>query len=521
LWECPTRISGILPDGRLVLRAGGALLAVRPEELVPGLPADACRAAAEALTAETGPLWLRRSEDGVLSTGLYAAREGERHVLPVAAAAGADNGPEHSGVLCREQQTGALRWLPASHAAWAELSRDRLHEALVVPGAPLSARLLDDGRISVTGTPAVLSHFRNLRIGRPVSLTVLGGEPLVRPHGKWEYPARMESNGVVVSFAGDSLNHPVGERLIGEVESLANQSDRHLMTVRCVPRGQRGTVPDLPSAVVSSEERNRRPRLYTEVRDDPATAADAVRAADEAVVRAALRHLSPEEEHQEGSALPSLAAAEALYHWIDVRMTDGWEAEEIHLLPLLGATVLMAALGELDPAMASLAVQLALNVGERAQRAVHVAPMLTDWLSSEKRTDGLWGRLWALPVARLLKPSVLEQLVTFGRGRLYSASVEKDPELLKVAVGLLLSVGEPVPMDPLLDPTAPLVQLTGFGRALVPPGADEVAQHRLHPGQVRFLGTVFESAYRAALPADMPGLVFLPYQILPNGGPEN
>ncbi|MEV1069885.1 hypothetical protein [Streptomyces sp. NPDC050263] len=524
-WECPTRISGILRDGRLVVHAGGALLAVRPEELVPGLPADACRAVAEALTAQTGPLWLRRSADGALSTGLRAAWEAERHVLPFAAVAGADNGPEHSGVLCREQETGALRWLPASHAAWAELSRDRLHEALAAPGAPLWALLLDDGRVSVTGAPAVLSHFRNLRIGRPVNLTVLGGEPLMRPHGKWEYLARMESNGVVVSFAGDSLNYPVGERLIGEVESLTNQSDRHLMTVRCVPRGDRGTVPDLPSAVVSSEERNRRSRPYAEVCDDPAaaaaTAADAVHAADEAVVRATLRHLSEEEEYQKGSGLPSLEAAEALHRWIDVRMTDGWETEEIHLLPLLGATVLTAALGELDPAMASLAVQLALNVGERAQRVVHVAPMLTDWLGSEKRTDGLWGRLWSLPVAKLLKPSALEQLVTFGRGRLYGAAVEKDPELLKVAVGLLLSVGESVPLDPLLDPTAPLVQLTGLGRALVPPGTDEVAQHRLHPGQVRFLGTVFEAVYRAALPADMPGLVFLPYQILLDGGPEN
>ncbi|MFD0304081.1 hypothetical protein [Streptomyces sp. NPDC127119] len=524
LWESPSRVTGTLRDGRLVVRAGGALLAVRPEEIVPGIPAHARVAVASALTGDPDPLWLRTSVGGELSSGLRATQEAERRVLPVAAVAATEESPEGSGLLCREEETGALRWLPASHSAWAELSRDQLHDTMVVPQLPVRVLLLDDGRVSVIGAPAVLSHFRNLSIGRAVNLVVLGGEAVPRPHGVYQYLARVESNDVVVSFTSDSLKHLEGERLIGEVESLTNKADRHVMTVGCVPRGKRGTIPDLPSVVVPPGGAYQLFRRYSEVCDDPAAlvvADNVTQAADEEVVRAAWHHLFVRQGTGAGdttpSALPSPAAAEALRRWMDIRMEDGWEAEEIHLQPLIGATVLMAALGEVDPDMASLAVQLALNVGERAQRAVHIAPMLADWLGRERSTGGLWGRLWALRVSGLLNPRELERLVTFCRGRLYGAAVEQEPELLKVVVGLLLSVGESVALEPLLDPAEPLVRLAGLGRALIPPGGDEVAQQRLHVGQIHYLSTVFQATVHQSLQTGMPGLVFLPYRTRPNG----
>ncbi|MFF5160893.1 hypothetical protein ACFY3N_32555 [Streptomyces sp. NPDC000348] len=512
-WQVPAWPAGRLADGRLVLRSGGALLALHLAELVPGLPADAAGPVAEALTDPDRPavgnhaLWLHRTAGGTTASGLRIREEAERLVLPVAVVRGDGDERRPAGVLCQETGSGALRWLPAAHAAWTELTGTQLHECLVRPRRPVWAQVRSGGHVSCTASASALSHFRHLRIGQPVRLVVLGITHRRPGHGRHEYLARLESNDIVVSFLSRSSKHWGNERLVGEVEALTDRPDDEVMQVRTVPRNQRGTVPDLPRVAMSAATGTHAAPFerYRELCLDPAL--EIVGAgetpANQRVVRAAWNHLV-----SGGTEDLSGEAADALDHWIDVCMKEDWEEKEVDLLPLLGATLLSAARSTTDPEEAGFAVDLAYNVGERALRAVHVDPMLGPWLGGGRGRDGLWGRIPT--VTALMEPAGLERLVAFGRSRLYRAAVEQDPELEQVARGLLLSVGEPVAIDPLLEPAGILTELSRLGRALVVPRDGARAQDRLHPAQIDFLATVFRAVLRDARQAVLPGLLFLP-----------
>ncbi|MFF4658383.1 hypothetical protein [Streptomyces sp. NPDC001381] len=514
-WETLARVTGRLADGRLLLRCGGALLPARAGDLVPGLPEGAADAVAAVLMAEApddamgGALWLRRTESGGLCTGLPVPQRSERQVLPLAAVHGDGTGAEGAGLLCREEDSRALRWMPAEHAAWARLTGRQLDEALVVPEVPLRVAVLGDGRVSAAASPSALGHFGRLGIGDPVRLVVLGGAAPMEPHGRRRYLARLESSDMLVTFSSEASNHGDGERLVAEVDRLT-RGPRGTALVRTVPRGKRDTIPDLPSVVTQGravrETVRRRFADYRELCADPELEITEGRAADPVdvrVVRAAWEHVAAGNAGQ-----PSPEASEALEQWLGSRASDEGRAGEVDLVPLLGATLLAA--GTPDPEHERIAVGLARQAGERALRAVHVDPMLDTWLSGRGPRQGVWGRLTRLSLRPLLNPRHLAELVTFGRGRLYRAAVEREPELHLIALGLLASVGEPVALDPLFVAPGPLTGLAALSRALVPPRDRRDAQDRLHPGQIAFLASAFDAAVRAASPAVLPAPLTYP-----------
>ncbi|MFE9494345.1 hypothetical protein [Streptomyces collinus] len=513
-WQVPARPAGRLADGRLVLSAGGALLAVPLDRLVPGLPAEAADAVAATLTGPERPgagartLWLHSGADGTPETGLRIRQEAERLVLPLAAVDGNGGDANPAGLLCQEKASGALRWLPAAHAAWANLTGGQLHEHLVEPERHVWAQVVARGHVSCTSSASALSHFRRLRIGQPVRLVVLGGVPRRAPHGRHRYLARLESNDLLVSFLSRASNLPDDQRLVGEVEALTDHTEGGAAQVRTVHRNQRGIVPDVPSIVVAANKPPARFDRYRDVCLDPDAVIedeDGETTARQRLVRAAWHHLEAG-----GSGKPSAEAEQALDHWADLCMRERWEEKEADLLPLLAATLLTAAKGADNEDDAGLAVDLAYHLGARALRAVHVDPMLASWIAVEQHRTGLWGRLGSVTVTSLLEPADLERLVSFGRARLYRAAVEKEPELELIARGLLLSVGEPVHLDPLLDPPGIIAELSRIRRALVPPGNETRAQDGLHPAQIAFLASVFRAALRNARHAVLPGVLFTP-----------
>ncbi|MFE5939016.1 hypothetical protein ACFQ69_27090 [Streptomyces sp. NPDC056470] len=506
-WESLARVTGRLVDGRLVLRSGGALLAARPDQLVPGLPPHvddkvaAVGTAADEPSGSDNAMWLHRRPDGGLRTGLRADQPGERRLLPLAAVSGA--GTEDSGLLCREEDSGALRWLPAEHSAWAELTTEQLHSALVAPGTAIRAAILSDGRASATSSSSARSYFNHLGVGDPVRLVVLGAGAEKRSHGRWRYLARLEANDMIVFFTSSSSKHPENARLIGEVDRLTSARNGTVL-LHTVRRNERGTVPDLPSVVMSASKPSVRFDRYYELCSSPNLAiSDGPEpvAENERVVRAAWLFVLTDclgELPEESSA--------ALRRWLDLFTTDASARQEIDLLPLLGATLLAAAEGTSDPECARTAVWLAHHAGTRALRAVHVDPMVGSWLGRGQAVQGLWGRLSALGIQAWLKPEDQERLTTFCRGRRYRAAVEKDSDLYAIALGLLASVEEPVPLDAFLESPGMLTELASFSRGLVPPNDRATAQDRLHPGQVNFLAQTFEAILRGKLHAVLPGL---------------
>ncbi|MEU0054868.1 hypothetical protein [Streptomyces sp. NPDC006334] len=197
-----------LGKGDLAMRSGSALIQVPVRALLRGLPsgAAAAPAAAAALVARGGLLRLHWDpKTATLTSGPEAGPQDrdrrETSVVPLAAVDTPQDGC--LGLVCRDEQTQQLCWLPAGKAAWTR------H----IPGEVLLGHLRD------------VKHLPALREA-PGAVTLCGHPPVAREYDRLE-PGQLRHVRVVLSETAAPVTHA------GDDESAA-AADASQATDRCL-----------------------------------------------------------------------------------------------------------------------------------------------------------------------------------------------------------------------------------------------------------------------------------------------
>ncbi|NDU72059.1 hypothetical protein GWI34_05385 [Actinomadura sp. DSM 109109] len=506
-------------DGRrTLLAAGGALLAVEPDVLAPGIPPDLAGSA----WAEHDWLWVHTDEQGRLHAGRPGARDrdGDITVTPRRVLSSPRGG---AGLVCEEEDTSAYRWLPADQAGWTALSVEDMEQLV---GRRIRVAPRRDGTVSLTRATAARRMFDGLSLGSTVRVDVL--DPGSRSAGR-QGLGRVHLSEMLIRIAG--VDGDTGTALLAEV-SRHRPGDPPEVSV--VPLGRRRIIADLPLDIVRAMHRLAR---WNREHDGPADVPELGRfhrydlpppgsasppapvTSGERVVWIVDAALAP------GSASPGRIPFDAAAE----QALDGWWAEygdevagaapavrELDFAPALAACLLLDARGARDAESARDAVRFARRLGQYAERSMHVEPLASLWLGREEQWDrpGAWERL-----RRLLAPSpegsaderevpspgavhdfarsVLERTDPRAPG---SDPVPTQSELAPIARALLAAVGALAGGDHLVRDAPMLARMVGLGRGLTPGAGREAAQPELLECQRVHLRDLFVQVARSRSP---------------------
>ncbi|WP_339153671.1 hypothetical protein [Actinomadura luteofluorescens] len=507
-------------DGkRALLAAGGALLAVEPGVLAPGIPPELAGSA----WSEHDWLWMHADERGRLHAGRPGARDrdGDITVTPRRVLRSPQGG---AGILCEEEDTSAYRWLPADQAGWTALSAEDMEQLV---GRRIRVALRRDGTVSLNRATAARRLFAGLPLGSTVRVDVL--DPGSRSAGR-QGLGRVHLSEMLIRIAG--ADDDTGTALLAEV-SRRRPGDPPEVSV--VPLGRRRIIADLPLDIVRAMHRLAR---WDREHDGPADVPELGRfhrydlrppgsasppapvTSDERVVRIVDAVLAP------GSAGPGRVPFDAAAE----QALDAWWAEygdevagaapavrELDLAPALAACLLLDARGAWDAESARDAVRFARRLGQYAERSMHVEPLASLWLGREEQwgRPGAWERL-----RRLLTPepedsraherevrspgavhdfarSVLERTDPREPG---SDTVSTQSDLAPIARALLAAIGALAGGDHLVADAPMLARMVGLGRGLTPGAGRTAAQPELLECQRFHLRDLFIQVARSRSP---------------------
>lgn len=388
-----------LGDGRVLVRIGGSLHALGPENIVSGLPPAALDAAVEALRVSRAPLWFRADSAGRLRMGLFPDTHKEFSAEGVSVIA---DGRVEPGVIVRATGTLALHWLPLAQAAWMTVPPSRAHAWFVSRAFP-NVTLLSNGSVSIIGTVDASKQFKKLAVSEELTVSVL--EPVsVDTVGIGQYAVEAFPTGVLLAFEHRStVPLQVGDELTVEVD----RRTLHPRSLVAVKAGERTLTLDLPNWMIRSDIEQSfesdAHRLFREwlaspvYEQPPANVADL---SDESLARA----LCAAYGHHERTGRAIVGHARVATTWVERNLRREEVYAPFALMALLvlsrasehGPTDGERSWGRLRTLWRAVAAQIARDVGQRALRSGHVEVLATHWLGARdlrERREGLWKRL--------------------------------------------------------------------------------------------------------------------------------
>ncbi|WP_329286138.1 hypothetical protein [Streptomyces sp. NBC_00691] len=524
-----------LGNGFVVMHNGAALVRVHVETLLPGLPPEATAATATALVADRRLLrlhWDRSTR--TLRSGLPTGGTGLDET--VVQALFAVDGPDGDclGVLCRDERSQALCWLPARDAAWTtgvpgELLATRLRAA-----RQLTVLRRDRCQVSLVHHPLVAREYENLTPGQLVRVTVVGEGAAATKHSANPLLVAVAPLGLLAQYARGRTVRGPGDDMMAEVARLERIADRGI--VRLVEPGFRRTVVDLPEWLC---ERLKKLSLRT-FAERPRPVKDLVpiwfgkyRNAYRAGIEGeptptgtsagrkviwslgALEHASGE-EHVEARRTATAAVAEWLCSDVG-RPIVLQEDAAVDLAPVLAACRIGAMLppgaGQLPYGWQAF---LLARVGDRAVCSLHTESLVTEWLTRPERhvLDGDWRRLRSLYLTRELSFGQVASVEDFARAVMERPAGMPQSETGRVGRALLAAVGRLPSAEHLVQDAPLLHRLARLGVSLTPPAGSAVP--RWQPTREQYL--VLQSVFQAVVPTGLP-ITLLPAHVpLPETG---
>ncbi|MEU0404759.1 hypothetical protein ABZ318_31995, partial [Streptomyces sp. NPDC006197] len=514
-----------LGGGHLVMRAGAALVRAHVHELLPGLPAEAVAATAAALVGDRSLLRLHwDSETKTLTSGLAKDRseQGETVVRALLAVNASDG--SCLGVLCRDERSQALCWLPARDATWTAGVPGELLVAHLRASRRLTVLRRGRSAVSLVHHPLIAREYENLATGQLARVTVVG--PAAAP-GRRALHVSVGPLGVLAVYVPGRGAPEPGGQIMAEVARLEEVAGRG--TVQFVEPGTRRTVVDLPDWLCRSLGRLSLPTfaaLAAPVADLVPPDFASYRAAYETGLEGAgapagssakqkvLWALGALDRFQdEVPAEPRRAAAAAVADWLRSplgRPVVLQEEESVDLAPVVAVCRIGARLLHQDSGLPRGWVAFLLSrVGERAVSSLHTEALVTEWLIRPERhvLPGDWRRLRSVPIARTLTFGQVAAVEDFARAVTGRPTLVRHGESAKVARGLLASIGR-LPSAQYLDRDAPVMTgLARLGRSLTPPHGRAIPEWRPLVGQFQVLDKLFPRVLRLPLslmPAYVP-----------------
>ncbi|MFJ9740655.1 hypothetical protein [Streptomyces sp. NPDC101166] len=551
-----------LGKGDLAVRSGSALIQVPVRTLLRGLPGGtaAASAAAAALVARGGLFRLHWDpQTATLTSGPEAEPHDrdrrETSVLPLAAVDTPQDGC--LGLVCRDEQTQQLCWLPAGEAAWTrripgEVLLDHLRAVKHLPalrGAP--------GTVTLCGHPPVareydrlepgqLRHVRVVRSGTAAAVPDSGGDEGAAAADTSRVSDRclvsVEPLGMLAEYTpADGNALPArGETFMAEVSRLERGSGR--TALRLVEQGSRLTVVDLPAWMPLSLRKLYVPHQLAKAEAPPELIpprfAEYGAEMDGGREGTALTDPAPSPAHlllramgatdtlADGSGdTADEAARTADVHEQAVRAVLGWLRS-----PEGRAFVLQRdAPVDLAPALAVCSLSTRVpqrafglrwgwqtyllgRLGDRAVSSLHVEALVTEWLTRPERhraTGGDWRRLRSVEILPKLTQGQLGALVDYGLAVWDGgpAGQQREREAAPVARALLAAVGRLPSADRIVLDTrqrpvdAPLLRaLADLGAGLRPARGRAVPRWNLRDEQYDTLRAVTAKVLRDDVP---------------------
>ncbi|MGE7384318.1 hypothetical protein ACQKM2_02275 [Streptomyces sp. NPDC004126] len=510
-----------LGHGQLVMRCGAALVRVHVERLLPGLPAEATAPTAAALVAD-GRLVRLHWDVGTrtLRSGLPTGGDGLGET--VVRALLAVNGPDGAclGVLCREERSQALRWLPAQDAAWVTGVPGELLVAHLRAARRLTVLRRDRCRVSLVDHPLVVREYENMTAGQLVRVTVAGE---AAPAGKQAVGRLLVSVaplGVLAEYVPGPTEGRPGDDVMAEVARLERVTGRG--TVQLVKPGSRRTVVDLPEWMCR-ELKKLSLRTFTQ---SPRPVANLVPAWFAAYRKAY-------ETGLEGTPLPDTRSAGRKVIW-SLGALEGASGKDIAeaqraaaaavaewLCSELGRVVVLQADETVDlaPSLAACRIGALVpqgvsrlpngwqafllgRVGDRAVSSLHTEPLVTEWLTRPERhvLDGEWRRLRSVYLAKELSFGQVASVEDFGRAVMERPLGLPQREAARVARALLAAVGRLDDAEHLPEDAPLLNRLARVGLSLSPPDGRAVPRWLPLQAQYRAVHSVFQAVVPTGLP---------------------
>jgi hypothetical protein len=360
----------------------------------------------------------------------------------------------------------------------------------------------------LTRRPRVVRELETLRLGATFSVVVCDARGW-QTDGRRRHLVWLHQSDVLLALESPQQYQP-GEQVSAEV---ASYSVAGRTVVGVVPLNSRTAPLDIPAWMAGSMAQlavdnprgeaseiadviplrfGRYRQAYLEGLDATFASADA----QELVVRAAAT-ASSHPRH------PGLRGALVVW-WTDQGEAHVVRADEpVDLAPLLGASLVLAALGDDDPVAAQLAVLLAHHLGLRCLRSMHVEPIAVNWLARPDRhvAPGIWRRLRTVPLGGELDKAGVEKLTRFADSVLARPVLAAaEPEICPVARGLLAALGTPRCNDGIVRDAAALEPLSALGRALTPPAGEAVACSSLLPEHRQRLDDAAATIIKGGIP---------------------
>jgi hypothetical protein len=451
-------LPGRIADGdrdpeKFLLWVGGGIMLHPFQEVVSGVPPSFRSAVAAALAKQRTLIWLATEEDGQISSGLMPDVRHDLTILPEAVAVCEGETDHDWGLVARSQSSQRLYWIPASDAAWTNLTATEAEKHFIKKTRRLfAARKIDEGGgkefLSLLEARGALQEQENLRPGQQLRVFVRAPDSNSSDRSGFRWLAESPATGLLLLLKSpEEDRYRDGDLVLAEISHAQRiwRSARQ-WSIIVVPAGKRTYRLALPaqftqpSAAITSElawrnqaewlaEADRQPWNEGSLATCPLTEPLERRLAFAVILARKVR----------GSTAAWNTAKEVLQlleQDKEISLFRTLLAMEIMLRQILGAT----SRSEMDILWNRL-LKVLDTLGRRALRSIHVEPFVEARLNILRTTSpeaqSIWCRIDALLNRTLGNPQMdhLTGLVRF-------AMLTGDDTTRSLSAAIYVSIGE-------------------------------------------------------------------------------